>query len=325
MADAALLLSFIWFALACVALVLSGSLVIDALAKIARFLRLSEFVVAFVIMAVATSIPELFIGISAAMAGATGLALGTVIGSNIADLTLVIGIAILLGRGISVRSREIKKDALIMVGVVILPLIMMALDGSISRLEGGLLVSVFLGYQYYMYAHRREAGQRKMGDGVSRLEAVATPILFLLGVILLFASAHYVVQHGVAIADGLGVPRILVGVILVALGTSLPELAFETKAAMGGHGDMALGDAIGSVITNSTLVLGVTALISPITADPLLFFTAAAFMVAITLLFSAFVETADRLSWRVGLALIFLYIFFIIVEVYIKNIQALPT
>src|SRR3990172_1501065 len=137
------------FLLSCITLVFSGGVLVKSLTRIAQFLRLSEFVVAFVIMAVATSLPELFVGISAALAHYPSLALGTVIGSNIADITLVGGIMIVLARKITIE-RAVRTDALLMVGIAALPLILMILGRELSRIDGTILILVFLSYLYYL-------------------------------------------------------------------------------------------------------------------------------------------------------------------------------
>ncbi len=311
-------LNLLWFLVSCSVLVVSASYLVKSLSKLAAFLRVSEFVAAFILMAFATSVPELFVGISSGLSGKGALALGTVIGSNIANLSIVIGITVLLARGIKIDSTKIKKDSLYMILIMLLPAILMAIGGVLSRIDAVILILVFGFYVWKMLSERKEF-RKVLEDKIPRKEVVFNAFLFIACIITLFFSSSYVVKYGSALALDFGLPVIFIGLFLVALGTSLPELVFGSKAALEGHGDMNLGNLIGSVVVNSTLVLAVTALISPISADFLVFFVSAVFMIIVGFLFFTFVQSGDGLDWREGLSLVFLYIFFLMVEFYLKS------
>ena len=144
-------------------------------------------------------------------------------------------------------------------------------------------------------------------------------VLFIFSIAILFVSANFLVKYAHLLAIDIGMPDILIGLFLVALGTSLPELAFETRAALAKKGEMSLGDAMGSVICNSTLVLGVTALITPITDSFVIFLTSSLYMLFIILIFSYFIKSKNGLSWKKALVLILLYILFVLFEFFIKQ------
>ncbi|MBU2634033.1 MAG: hypothetical protein KJ674_02200 [Nanoarchaeota archaeon] len=307
------------FIISCLILILSGSFLVKSLSKISSFLKISEFAVGFLIMAVATSMPELFVGITAALNANSALALGTVIGSNIVDLTLVLGIIILLSREIKVKQKSIKKDALFMFFIAILPLVLMFLGNTLSRVDGVILIAVFLLYSHRLLKQSREFS-KKVEDGVKRVEIVSYSGLFIISLLLLFFSANYVVKYATLLSIDLALPPILIGLFLIALGTSLPELVFGARAALTGHGGMSLGDIMGAIVVNSTLVLGVTAIIYPITADFLLFLVSGVFMILIIFLFVTFLESGNKLSWREGISLILFYVFFIVLELYIRTV-----
>ncbi len=309
----------ILFLFFCVVLVISGSFLVKSLVKIASFLRLSEFVVGFIIMAFATSIPELFVGITAAMSRTTSLALGTVIGSNIADLALVMGITIILARsGINVKSKYLKKDTTYMFLIALLPLVLIYFGNVVSRNDGVILLFVFAFYVYRMLK-RRSRFTKEVEDHTKRWEIVLYVFVFIISLFALYMAAEYTVTYAIILSLELALPTILIGLFLVALGTSLPELIFNVRSIVAGYPDMALGDIIGSVVANSTLVVGVTALIYPITADWLLFWMSAVFMMIITFLFMTFTHTGSKLRWQQGVSLILLYAFFIMVEFYTKT------
>ncbi|MBL7170326.1 MAG: sodium:calcium antiporter [Candidatus Aenigmarchaeota archaeon] len=314
-----LITNLLFFTISCAVLIVSGSFLIKSLSKIASFLKISEFVAAFILMAFATSVPELFVGISAALIKNPALILGTVIGSNIAVLTLIIGIAIIIGRGINIDSPNIKKDAMFMFFIALLPVVLMLINQSLSRIDGAILVSVFLFHLYRMYK-KTKIFSKEMKGNIKRKEIVIAVFLFIASLVLLFYSAEFVVKYATLLSVDLALPSIIIGLFLVAIGTSLPELVFQSKAVLEGHSDMAMGDVIGAVVVNSTLVLGVSALIYPITAHFLLFLVSAVFMIVIAFLFATIMGITNRLSLNVGISFLLFYIFFVMVEFYIKTL-----
>ncbi len=313
-----LLLNLIYFLIACIVLVISGTGLVKSLIKIAHFLRLSEFAAAFVIMAIATSLPELFVGITSAIAKKPSLGLGNVIGANILDLTLVLGIIIITARGIKVKEKNLKKDARWMSLIVLLPLVLFLIGNSLSRIDGAILVLVFLVYSYRMLKTRKRY-ETRLKDKVGRYEIILMVFLFITCLFLLFGSAKFVVEYASNLALELELPKIMIGLFLVSIGTTLPELTFGVRAAMLKHGEMALGDQIGTVVCNSTLILGLTALIEPITVTFTPFIIASAFLLLVSFLFITFIESGRKLEVKEGISLILVYIFFVMVEFYMKS------
>jgi cation:H+ antiporter len=139
--------------------------------------------------------------------------------------------------------------------------------------------------------------------------------------ITLIISANYVVAFATNLSVDLALPAVLIGLLILSLGTSLPELVLNAKAALSKHDELAIGDTLGSVITNSTLVLGVTALITPISTDIFFFFSSALFMIVITFIFITFGESDRGISWKEGISLILLYVFFLVIETYVTLIR----
>ena len=306
------------FVAAIAVLVVAGSIMVKTLSKIAAFLKMSEYVIGFIILAFATSLPEFFVGISSAINHTPAIILGTVIGSNIANLTIIIGIPVLLSRGIKIHSKKTKKDSLWMVGMMILPLVFMISGSTISRVEGGLLLVAFSLYIYKLFKERKQF-TKEFENHISRWAMVGSVFIFIISLVLLYISSTLVVKYGSLLALDLAIPAILVGLFIVAIGTSLPELVAGISAVMHGHHEMSVGNIIGSCIANSTLVLGVSALIFPITATFLLFIISISFMVVVGIIFTTFVERGDTLSWTEGLSLLLLYVLFLIVEFYMKG------
>lgn len=311
--------NLVLFLLSLVVLTLSGSALVRSGTRISRFLRVPEFTVGFFFMAIGTSLPELFVGIAAAIDKNPALSLGNVIGSNIANLSIVAGISILLARKIHIKTKEARHDSLVMIGISALPLTLMVAGRELSRTDGALLIVAFVAYYYHIFRRSRHYTKEFEENQLGRKEIVLSSFLFFASLIILFYSAEWTVAFGSVLARDLNFPPIMIGLFLIALGTSLPELAFSARAMMTGHQDMGMANLIGSNITNASLILGVTALIHPIQANFPLFVTSAIYMILISFVFTAFIES-KRFTWIAGISLILLYISFILVEFYVKTL-----
>ena len=306
----------LFFALSCIILVISGSWCVRSLAKLTKALRLNEFAVGFIIMAVSTSIPELFVGITSAFEGTPLLSVGNLIGANIIALTLISGIIILLRRGIKIKSRTIRKDALYMFFITLIPLALFVFDKELSRLDGVILIIVFALYILKILRQEKEF-KSHLKDGF-RINILFSLLAFIASLVLLFISSEMAVRFATALSIEFAIPIIFIGLFFISVGTILPELIFESSAVLKGHPEMALGTVIGSVVANITLILGIVALIAPISGNFILLLSSAIFMVIVSFIFATFVESGSKLSWKEGVSLIMLYTFFVIIEFYIK-------
>lgn len=290
----------------------------DSLEHLSRLTGLGRFALTSIILATATSLPELVVGVTAALEGRPAIALGTVVGSNIADISLVIGGAAILGGSFSVAGSWLKLDIFSVFLAGGLPLVLL-LDRSLSRADGLILLAVFLAYNYGILVNR---GQSPVGRllrpmaGRRRRQINSRLTGLFLGVALLIFSAEMIVKSSVVLARGLGVPVFLVALFLVAVGSSLPELSFEVTAVRKRQVGMALGDLLGSVVTNSTMILGVVSLINPIRLERGLaeYLLAAAAFGVIFLLFWYFVKSKMRLERWEGMALLLAYLVFALLE-----------
>src|SRR3989338_1067115 len=311
-------IEFFYLLLSLLVLVASASAMVIFIARIARFLRMSDFVVSFIIIGFSTSIPELFVGITSAIAGNPSLSLGNVIGANISDLTLVVGIPILLAGGVKISTKTARHDVNYMMIIASLPLLLMSMGGGLSRIDGAILVGVFVFYLYRMIGRHKDQeiqGGKDLSHGI-----VLTFLLFGLSMLLVLVSSHYVVKQATVLSVGLELPLIIMGLVLLGVGTSLPELTFSIRTVRQKHPEMALGNSIGSIVVNSTLVLGIVALIHPIEEAVSLYFTSWVFLLLVAFIFLAFLNSGDKMTWQEGLALIMLYVFFLMIELYVKGV-----
>ncbi len=162
---------------------------------------------------------------------------------------------------------------------------------------------------------------RKIVKGhVGRYEIVFAILLFVTCLVLLFVSANFVVKYASALAIQLSLPPIMIGLFLVSIGTTLPELTFGVKASLMRHGEMALGDQIGTIVFNSTFILGLTAVIYPISAAFAPFMIASLFLLVASFLVITFIESGSMLGVKEGISLILIYLFFVMVEFYMNSI-----
>lgn len=302
-------------------LVKSGTMLVKSIVVISRYLKISEYVTAFIFMAIVTSLPELFVSVSAAFKKTSSLALGNIIGSNIANLTLILGLVIVFARGIKIKTKVTRREAWSVFFVATLPLLLMW-DGRLSRAEGLILLVV-----YFLYLGRivrqKERFRRTLnsfGQGWQEFKTFLKSItLFLVGVGLLLGSAWLIVEMASRIAFGLNLPLVFIGLFLVAIGTSLPELVFGVKSVLAKHETMNLGNLLGSCACNSALVLGLVAIIYPIEIVHFsLFFVSVFFMIITFLFFNLFLRTKAKLSYQEGFILLGFYLVFIIVGSIIK-------
>lgn len=309
------------FLISVLVLVKSGSVAVKCLVAISRYLRISEYVLAFILMALATSLPEFFVGINSAFAKAPVLSLGNIIGSNIVNLSLILGAVVIFAKGIKIESKIAKRDAWIVFFISILPLLLL-IDKNLSQADGGILLIVFIWYLRHILK-AKEAFRKRMDHIVRTIERfrqfVRDLLIFILAIAILLISSWSVVKTATLIAEGLELPLVLIGLVLVAIGTSLPELVFGIKAVITKHEGMNLGNLIGSTVMNSTLILGITALIYPIRIENFnMILTAGLFMVFIILIVNFFIATKEKISWKEGVVLIGLYVAFLVLEFLLK-------
>lgn len=237
---------------------------------LARRFGLSELLIGLTLVGFGTSTPELVSSIEAARAGSPGIALGNVVGSNIANILLILGLSAAIAP-ISVEPKSFHRDMPALVGATAI-VIAIALSGLIGRLAGaGFLAAIGAYIAYAYFSERRPAAKPELARHeaeAAQLPAASSPLvavfLCILGLGLLIIGAKMLVSGAIAAAASLGVSQTLIGLTIVAIGTSLPELVTSVVAAARGKSDLALGNVVGSNIYNLLGILGVTALIQPI-------------------------------------------------------------
>ncbi|MGB7268879.1 MAG: calcium/sodium antiporter [Albidovulum sp.] len=280
-----------------VGLLLGGEALVRGAVAVARRFKVPPLVIGLTIVGFGTSAPELLVAVQAALAGVPDIAVGNVIGSNIANTLLIMGLAAAVSP-VALPFASVKRDFAIMIGATLVVWLMFA-NGVLGRWEGILLLGA-LGT--YLCACFRTTCDDADADEAPQYPTWMAVLLIVAGLVGLMLGARALVDSATEIARAMGVSEAVIGLTIVAIGTSLPELATALMAAYRGQGALAVGNVIGSNILNLLAILGTTAVITPIPiaarfmgVDMTLAFLAALALVALSYLH-------DRISRRMGFA-----------------------
>ncbi|MCB1065151.1 MAG: calcium/sodium antiporter [Verrucomicrobiae bacterium] len=263
-------IDILWLVVGLVALYFGAEWLVGAAAKLAVRFGISPLVVGLTVVAFGTSSPELFVSLQFNFEGLPDMAVGNVVGSNICNIGLILGISALM-YGLSVKAELIRRDMPILL-ITTIVFVWMIWDGQLARWEGIVLaVSVILYTVYCLWESKREKNPevlKEFEDEFGAEQAGNSPLWLLIvmilgGLIALYFGAEWLKKGGVSLAVRLGVPSAVISLTLVAFATSVPELATSVVAAMKREGDIIIGNVIGSCIFNILCVMGFTAVITP--------------------------------------------------------------
>lgn len=263
-------LTALLFVLGLALLVAGAELLVRGASRLAAAFKVPPLIIGLTVVAYGTSMPELAISVNAAWSGSPDIALGNVLGSNIFNVLLILGLSALV-TPLVVSRQLIRLDVPIMIGVSLLAL-GLALDGRIGRMDGVLLFAGALIYTTFLVRKGRREGaqadsefEREYGahDGLTRRGLAFNAVLVLAGLGLLVLGSRWFVDGAVSLARWLGLSDLVIGLTIVAAGTSMPEVATSVIASLRGERDIAVGNVVGSNIFNLLAVLGLTGLIAP--------------------------------------------------------------
>ena len=267
-------------------LVWSADRFVEGSASVARHLGMPPLLIGMVIVGFGTSAPELTVSALASYQGNSGIALGNAYGSNITNIALILGLTALI-RPIAIRSRVLRRELPILIAITVLAAWQMR-DGAITRIDASVLLAVFAGLMAWTIWRGVQKKTDALGGQMERDMTVnAMPIrraVFWLvsGLVFLIISSRFVVWGAVGIARGFGVSDLIIGLTIVAVGTSLPELASSLTAARKGEDDIALGNILGSNLFNTLAVVGIAGVIHPMSVGPEVFSRDILVMTALT-------------------------------------------
>jgi cation:H+ antiporter len=264
-----MILAIVAIVVGLVLLVWSADRFVDGAVGVAQFFGMSTFLIGMLVVGFGTSAPEMVVSVLSALNDTPQLALGNAYGSNIANIALILGTTALIAPVI-VKKQAVKRDIPILIATTVLTIVLVK-DGNVSLFDGVVLLLAFVAITVFNISMElRDKRKRKNEDVASepaeKVSIVKAFAWLLVGLALLIASSRMLVWGAVYMAQALGVSDLLIGLTIVAVGTSLPELASSIAAARRGENDLAVGNVIGSNIFNTLVVVGIAAVITPIKA-----------------------------------------------------------
>ncbi|MFH0860622.1 MAG: calcium/sodium antiporter [Candidatus Altiarchaeota archaeon] len=351
-----MILSIAAFLAGLILLVKGSDFLVESATRIAHYLGVSDLVIGLTLVAVGTSLPELGSSIAAVLKGNPGIATGNIVGSNIANIGLILGLTASL-RGLSIRPEMFKRDGIIMVGITVLFLVF-ALDGTINTVEGMMLLLMFSAYTLFLFEYKPRferfyrfkkyfgeyfkfknlSHRMRIIDRISDripddlIRGVLNPrtyhrvtmrvlrnvkegivrelCIMMIGSLAVLIGADYLVNGAVEIANYFGVPDVIIGLTIVAMGTSLPELMVSLSSVKKGYDNLLVGNLIGSNIGNMTLIGGLSAVLAGLPIDNLTMRYTLPAMLAFAVVCVVFLRSGERVTRVEGALLLVGYAVF---------------
>ncbi len=305
------MLNSIFILIVAMGMVIKGATMATTYAeRLAKSYRLSEYAVGFIIVSVISVLPEAFIAINSAIEGVPSFGLAMLFGSNITDLTLIFAIIVFYaGRGLKIESKVLKNHATYSF-VLLLPLVL-GLDGHFSRLEG--LALIIAGLVFY-YSALREGMENRPALNENGYDWHKSFLLLMFSMVVMVIGAYFTVTSATSIASHLNVSPILIGMLIVGLGTAVPELFFSLKSVKRREDSLAVGDILGIVLADATIVVGILALIDPFFFPQKIIYVTGAFMIVASFILFHFMRSRRTLSKREASLLLVFWLVFVSVE-----------
>lgn len=286
-----------------VLLIKGADLFVDGASSVAAKLKVPSLIIGLTVVSIGTSLPEAAVSISASLSGNNSISLGNVIGSNIFNLLMVVGVSSAILPIVTDRDM-LKRDMPINIGITVL-LGILLFDGNLSRLEALLLLLLLVAYMFLLI---RSALKNRVEAEETKVLSWAKSIVFIvLGMAAIIGGGQLVVNSAKTIAMALGMSETLVGLTVVAIGTSLPELVTSIVAARKGDSGIAMGNVIGSNLFNILFILGMAGVIKPLTADAA-FFIDTGILLGISALMLLFAFTKRKISRVEGITCVLIYV-----------------
>ena len=254
----------------------AADLLVFGITDYARKLGFSDYLIGLIIVSFGASIPELVSSIMGIAAGESTIIFGTILGSNIAGLALVLGIISVLGKKLKTNKKVLEKTGPIIFVLSLIPIIFM-INGIISRIEGIILIAVFIGYNYYIYKKEGEMGTIKKNV---KLKRIYRDMFIAIGTLLaIILAGRWLVFSSIEVAGMFAISPFIIAVTIIAVATQIPDMAIGIRSVMRGHQDVAFADILGSTLTKLLLFFGLFSIVTPLRMNPVVLIPAMVFMV----------------------------------------------
>ncbi len=299
----------VYLTIALFALVKGAGIFVTGAKQVGAALGMSKFAIGVLIVGFGTSLPEFASSLAAALDGSTEIVIANVVGSNITNILLVVGMLAVVGGGVVIK-RDLLKTELPVFFIATTLFIAIIFDGSVDRIEALLLLGTFFAYVWYLFVDSRKE------DPVEQIEESSLPklepksiIYIVIGIAAVLVGAHFTVDIVVKIATAFEVPLGLVSIAAIALGTSLPELFVSLRSIKDGEAELAIGNIFGSNAFNMLMVVSVPALITPLVADEVVMGLGIKVLIAASAIFFVTGLAKQVLRWE-GLMMLMFFLFF---------------
>ncbi|MBU0760634.1 MAG: calcium/sodium antiporter [Nanoarchaeota archaeon] len=328
-----MIINLLGFAIGLLLLVKGSSYFIKSAASLAKKFNVSEFIIGLTLVAIGTSLPELISSIVASAKNESGLVIGTITGANIANMGLIIGVAAFF-MVIKTKEKILNREGYIMIASFIL-FQLFILNNVISRIEGIVLVIFFIAYTLFIFEAKstkksgfiefsnyffkfgyvnsvwQRLSKKSKGKkaGYSKIGIAKDVMFMLVSGVAIFFGAKYVVEEAVFFANLLSLPQVVIGA-LIAIGTTMPEMSVAVTAVRNKMGNIVIGNALGSCLTNTLLVLGISSIINPLNVLRITLLYVAPFMIFLGLILLFFIKSNWEIRKKEGVILILLYVVF---------------
>jgi cation:H+ antiporter len=289
----------------------SASFALDSIIRYARKTKLSHYFVGLLIVSLGTSLPEFFTAVISSLEGNPALVLGDAMGATIVDITLVLAMVAIVAGKVKAKHETVDISWWKVLAVVSIPLLL-AIDGKFSRIDGLVMVAAFLAY--YGISIYYEVKKQKSVKNIPLNFTLKETFIFGINIAMLIFGVQLLVMSSSNLAGILNIPMYLFGAVFLSICTTSPEFVIELKAILSKSAPIAFGDIFGSVICNTSLVLGIATLISPITIDRVSFYSVGIIMLIVVAISMYFMEKELIRRWQ-GILLFMFYLLFLAVQI----------
>ncbi|MCE5178847.1 MAG: calcium/sodium antiporter [Porphyromonadaceae bacterium] len=307
-------MEIVWLLVSLVILYYGAEGLVSGAASLAKRIGISPLVIGLTIVSIGTSMPELVVSVKAAMSGQSAISIGNVLGSNFFNIGIILGMSALI-YPLAVKRQLLKLDVPVMIFAALL-FFLMFLDYKISHVEALIFILLLLSYiSYLLFISKKNTTVEEEEEEIKKTKHWALDILFIgVGLLALVYGSDLLVVNATLIAGRLGMSEAMIGLTIVAVGTSMPELATSVVAAIKKRSDIAIGNVVGSNIFNVLLILGVAGLIQPI-STPEINYVDGLFMIGISLLLWLFMKAGSRIKRWQGAAFIAFYLIYFFIKI----------
>lgn len=298
------------FAAALAILVKSANFFVDGAVGIANIFGIPKIVIGIVLVSLATTLPEFSVSVQSAYLGHPEIALGNAVGSVMADEGLALSLAAIIGISIAVDKNILKSFGFFLIGSAFISYAF-AFDAFIGRIEGILLISLLAGYYYYLIRRGMpKSAQEHQKTSLSHPKLKKILVFFIIGAAGVIVSSRLVIWSGLSIAKIFGVPEIIIGLTMIAIGTSLPEISTAITSAVKGHGEIAIGNILGADVLNLLWIIGAAAIVNPIRVNPRTIAFAYPWMIILVVTMVILMWHRHQLTRKKGILLVGLYVIY---------------